>query len=309
MVHFGFRRINAGSDVRLCLDNTTMVGLRQESVQSTLMVSHVNQAEIEDYTLGRDHRYFSVTEQCIELKGNSNEFVNTWMIPPNVCPGQNIVNVYGYSYEYNLKLSSSKVICLFFSSISSRHHINLRAWNSNTSFTAQFYTGTSLTSTGEPVQSVSTSLSCSFSAMEPFFVRLTTGAAKAKRLHVSMVSLHLPTPSMGCRNEEVVEFNGNREPASVAGISDELCRSPGAEFGSFIRYIVFGAALLSVAGVILQGLGWVNWGRWCQKHPQRFQELAADAIAHEVANPSDVLHHEEEEEEEVQSGFLEQTDL
>ena len=297
VVHFGFRKIDVKSEVQICLKNATMVGLRGESVPGALRVSQVTPMEIADFVMGKTNRYFSVTDECVTIKSEGAETVNTWIVPRDLCPGQNLVSAYGYSYEFDLRLSASRVTCLFFSSIDSRHHVNLKTGNMNSSFVAQFYTGSSLSKTGAETQAFRTSGACSFSAMEPFFVRLTTDAARIKTIYVSLASLHLPAPMSGCKTEEIMDFDEQRSPGRVSDISHERCLSPWEELGSLSSFVLFGVALFLVVAALLQCLGYVNWQLWFQSGSnQLFQELAADTIAHEVVHPSDVLHEEEEEE-------------
>lgn len=273
------RYIDAEDGYQLCLSNATMVLFRDSTTQNSLTVQEINEVDINETQLKRTVHHFSTSDHCVSVKSSASEMVSNWILPRDICPHTNIVNVYGYSYKYHLQLPPSKVTCVFFSRVESKHYISLASGNLNSSFTAEFYTSSSLNRMNGSARKCTTTESCSFSAMEPFFVRLTSGSEKIKTLFVSMISLQLPVLYSMCRVETVgklgeFDINGNRMRSG--DVSNEICVNPIDEIVSLGGYIAMIGLCFSV---LMLGLHWAGFFScmslcWC-KRDKLFRDLDA----------------------------------
>jgi len=181
------------------------------------------------------------------------------------------------------------VTCLFFKALDAKHHVRVAAvTHSNSTFTAQFFTAHSLNAHGGPQRLCKTRDACSFSAMEPFFVRLTTRASRAKTLRVAMVSLQFVALSAGCRAEEILPV-GTFGRDSAPDVDNEACGGPGEEMAALWVYaLAIGAGMAAVLGVLAVG-GCLPWGVLCGWIRGHFSALPDDAIARAIVNPSDIV--------------------
>jgi hypothetical protein len=224
----------------------------------SLSATRVAPSASSDYFFKWTIHHFSVSNDCVIIRANASEAIHFWLLPRDLCSGLNIVNIYGYSYSYALKLSSSNPVCMFFASFSASHHLALTSANANSSFEAKLYTATSLAPGGAP-RKASTSRSVSFSSEDPFCARLSTHSSKVKTIYAEMASLQLPLLYANCRAEDVehiedVRHDGVRIRAEE--VSDEHSINPINEIGTFWAYVAL------IAGITIAGLALMNWAGW-----------------------------------------------
>jgi hypothetical protein len=293
LLSFGFRTsdIDADSEFQLCLHNASFVAFRSPRDHDPLAATIFGGDGSSDHFFKRSVRHFSVSDKCLILKRNSSEVFSHWIIPQNLCPAINLVNVYGYSYKYSLTLDPGIVTCVFFSTFSSRHHISLTSANAESPFTAEFYTTSSL-HTGGASKTATTTDTSSFSSGEPFFVRLSTPSKRIKTLYVSTATFQFQILYAKCRVEEIavaedVRADGVRVQSS--DVSSEVCVNPIDEIATISIDVLAIAVVLMLCIAVLDRFGCLSWKSvlCCVATRRPFRDFSSGTLGMIGVDPSD----------------------
>jgi hypothetical protein len=211
--------------------------------------------------------------------------IHEWILPSDLCPDINVVNVYGYSYDYVLRLAPGRTTCLFFDTFSATHHIALSSANTNSTFRVEFFTHDSLAQRTF-ARGYTTTGSAGFSSEHSFFVRLANDGKMIKNLYVGLATLRMPVLYTECRAEELDALDelppdGSRPHA--AEVSAGVCVNPIDAIALFWGYlfVIVGITLAVVA--VLNCRGWLAWGALCGCRPGARREAMVAENAVDIA--------------------------
>lgn len=96
------------------------------------------------YTINSFTRFFSVSDSPLVLKSDLKQSLVQWIMPSSICKSNGIMHHYGLSYKYKMNFTDSEPKCLFFSESSNKKYITFNTNSRQDTFTAEFYTDSSL---------------------------------------------------------------------------------------------------------------------------------------------------------------------
>jgi hypothetical protein len=264
---YGFRSAALGPSAPfgLCLPNATLFAFRSPAGPHPLTARQVSGRVATDHALKRTVRHFSLSHDCVVLESPAAGAIGAWLLPADLCPDINIVNVYGSSYAYALRLPPARAACLFFEASAAPHHVALSAAHANASFRAEFYTHGSLAERTF-ARAHSAAGPARFSSPEPFFVRLPGDGGAARTLHVGLATLRLSALFTECRAEELDALDdlppdGSRPHAAEA--SAGVCANPIDAIALFWGYALLVAGITLAVVAVLNWRGWIAWRSLC----------------------------------------------
>lgn len=307
ILHPGLQKIHINKDpTTICAENYTVFSFRSTTTHNTLdstLQSAIPPHKPHDYVIKQTAHHFEIANECLTLSGPEEEDINQWVIPTDLCSSMNIVNVYGYSYNYDLYITSEENYCMFFSSFDSKHHLSLISRGTN--FTAEYYTSETLFSKSKPLSCKSTV--CHHTANVPYFVRLTSKSKKANPVSVSLVSLQFPVFYTNCRVEQIQpleHIDGTR--IKFPGASSFKCFNLVDEIR--VQVINVGILISSIFLVLLlfHIFGMINVFTLCGFFKPDFTRFRSN-MSHDMKNPSDITIHPDESDIELQDVTEEST--
>lgn len=239
-----------------------MVAIRSKTNHNMINASIIKNNLISNQLeLKQTVHHFFLKESCLQLKTNSQELINFWLIPKNLCPNLNIVNDYGYSYRYTLKMEPHNTTCIFFQGLKTKHHITISPIDSSMALKTDIYNTQSLLN-NQPFQTFSTTQSShTFSDSEPFFLKLTLRSKESKIFRISLVSAEFPILYSKCKAEEIqnitdIDSVGTRyQPPNIQSTQ---CVNVIDELKLFLIVIFAFFALLIVILIIFYFFGCIN---------------------------------------------------
>ena len=263
LIHFGLRSetLDKDSPFIFCLDDSSIIVIRSKTNHNSINASIIRNIQIENQLeLKKTVRHFYLNDSCLHLKTNSQEMINFWIIPKNLCPNLNIVNDYGYSYHYTIKMMPNIPTCLFFQSLTAKHHITITPFSTDLTLKTDIYNTQSLR-TKTPLLTFSDNLQHSFSDSEPFFLRLLLASPEPKMFRVSLVSLNFPILYSNCKAEEIqqitsIDSEGTRH--QPPNIQSSQCVNVIDELKLFLIIIVIGLIVFIIIIIIFHFSGCIS---------------------------------------------------
>lgn len=205
LIHFGLRSETLEKDkpFSFCTGDSSIIVIRSKTNHNTVSASVIKNIQITNQlNLKQTVHHFLLNESCLQLKTNLQEIINFWLIPSDLCPNLNIINDYGYSYSYTLKMEPHVPTCIFFQSLSAKHHISISPIESSMLLKTDVYNTQSLLNKS-PYLTFSTQQTHTFSDSEPFFLKLSLRGRESKMFRISLVSVNFPILYSKCKAEEI----------------------------------------------------------------------------------------------------------
>ena len=263
IIHFGLRSetIDKDKPFSFCPDDSSIVFIRSKTNHNTINASIIKNIQISNQLeLKQTVHHFYFNDSCLHLKTKSLEVINFWLIPNNLCPNLNIINDYGYSFRYDLKMEPLVPTCIFFQSLKTKHHITISPISSDVNLKTDIYNTKSLINK-IPFQTYSTQSTQSFSDSEPFFLRLSLRSRESKMLRVSLVSVNFPILYSNCKAEKIqlikdIDIDGKRY--QHPNIQSTQCVNVIDELKIFIYVIIAIFIFFIIVLIILYFSGCIN---------------------------------------------------
>ena len=276
------------NDYLVDLENFTAITIRNFDSIYNFTARRGNNQQLSHHLIKPSVKYFSISDSPLILSTENNQSLTQWIIPSNLCRNHNYIHNFSFKYFYNIESSKFTTSCLFFSNFNSKHFISINSNNRNHTFTAQFYTSSSLNrDTSSKICNKTTS--CYISMIEPFFIKLSLQNNKYFNLSIEMITSNFLNYNQNCNSEIINEL----EEAKYSNIMkwdkifNQKCEKPFELFFYKLNLIFQTFLILLFILLILHCFDFINCYSLFgfNSEEQRFFELKDNPIANQVENP------------------------